>query len=129
MFHHSAVLLTGCPNIPQNSPCNFKSLQLITRVAITHIGSATRKFEVHATGFTPNAQARLSIQNFPKSENIIQTVTLDAGGSLLWTTNAPLLLASDPAYEPNAHVLTLLVEINSQCFGATHITQQAFAQF
>ena len=120
------LVLTGCP-MPLNQNCSVNS-RLSTRVAITHIGTPSRKFEVRATGFAPNAQARLTIQNFPHSADINQTVTLDAGGSLLWTTDAPILLATDPAFEPEADVRTTLVETQSKCFGVATTKERDFAQ-
>jgi hypothetical protein len=120
------LTLTGCPP-PANQKCNVNST-LTARVVVTSLGTAARKFEVRASGFTPNAQARITIQNFPKSEDINQTVTLDASGSLVWTTTAPLILTTDPTINLDAEVRTTLVETNSQCFGIAMTKERDFTQ-
>lgn len=121
----SVLILAGCTE-PATQSCGPR--QLSTRVAVTSIGTASRKFEVTASGFTPNSQARLSIDNFPKRGEIREIVTIDASGSLFWTIDAPLMLATDPDFEPDADVRTTLAEVQSLCFGLTMIKERAFGR-
>lgn len=121
----SVLMLAGC-SAPQTQSCGPR--QLGTRVSVTSIGTASRKFEVTASGFTPNSQARLSIDNFPKRGEIRETVTIGASGSLFWTIDAPLMLATDPDFEPDSEVRTTLAEVQSQCFGLTMMKERAFGR-
>jgi hypothetical protein len=122
-----ALPLAGCPK-PQTASCQSTPHSVSTRVAITSIGTPSRLFEVTASGFTPNAQARLGFHQFPRREDFTVDVTFDASGSLRWTTDAPLLLHTDPSFEPDVELRTTLVETASQCSATTMIKHDAFAR-
>jgi hypothetical protein len=121
----TVLLLQGCP-LPQTQSCTLGTHTVSTRVAVTSIGTPSRLFEVTARGFTPNAQARLSVHQFPKRDDINVVVNFDAGGSLRWTTDAPLLLPTDPTFDPNVDVTTTLIESPSNCIATASIKERAF---
>jgi hypothetical protein len=121
------ILLAGCPK-PQTASCQSTPHSVSTRVAIATIGTPSRQFEVTARGFTPNAQARLGVHQFPKRDDFTVDVTFDASGSLRWNTDAPLLLTTDPAYDPEVDVQTTLFEPASHCTAATSIKESEFAR-
>jgi hypothetical protein len=120
-------LMAGCSK-PQAAACQSNPHSVSTRVAVTSIGTPSRRFEVTAQGFTPNAQARLGLHHFPQRDDFTVDVTFDASGSLLWTTDAPLLLSTDPAFEPDVEVRTTLVETASQCSATTTLKHREFAR-
>ena len=117
-----AGALEACNGCPGRAPCNLTGHRVSTRVIKGNItappgGPATREFEVLATGFHPNAQANLGIINYPKeSGNILVSVTMDGAGSLRWTRFAPILLPTDPSFDPAVDVTTTLAEVATTCF-------------
>ena len=129
----SLATASGCNGCPGQAQCDRPSLHVSTRVVVTHVtvgsGLSQRLFEVSASGFHPNAKANLNITSFPKVDgNILAQVTMDAAGSLRWTRDAPLLLTTDPHFEPDAVVTTTVAEVATTCLGIGTSKQREFTQ-
>jgi hypothetical protein len=68
------------------------------------------------------------VHQFPQRDDFTVDVVFDGSGSLRWTTDAPLLLTTDPAFEPDVDLRTTLVETASHCTSSTSIKHREFAR-
>jgi hypothetical protein len=112
--------------------CELPSPNVGARVVITTItappgGPGRRFLEVQASGFHPNAAAKVSIFNYPTfsgSVDIEEAVTLDSTGALHWTKE-PITLLTTGA-DPNTDITIKVSESNSDCVSVTLIKQREF---
>ena len=120
-----ALSIVGCT-------CELTSTNVSARVVITTItappgGGAHRYLEINASGFHPNAAAKISISQYPTfsgSVDLEETVTLDSKGALHWTKEPITFLI--PGADPNIDVTVKVSESNSDCFAVTQIKQREF---
>lgn len=123
-----ALSASSCP------PCDLTNKRIDSaRVVITNIsappGGGSRRFlEITASGFHPNAQARLSIPQFPTqsggNENLLEMVTFDAQGSLYRIKESIPFLG--PQTDGNVDIFVTVAEADGGCFASTSFKQSEF---
>lgn len=119
---------SSCP------PCNLPNKRIDSaKVVITTIsappgGGARRFLEIRASGFHPNTPGRLSIPQFPtqdgNTENLLENITFDGQGSLVWTKEPIPFLGPDA--DGNADIFVTVSEADGGCFATISFKKHEF---